>query len=133
MTQKHSSLRSPLSRARNLGAAKDGVGHWWWQRITAIVMAPLMVWFVYSLLSRVMGETREGVADWFASPLVTLAALVLLSAMFFHARLGVQVIVEDYVHQPAAKYALLIGNIIGFALLTVISWIAILKLHILGI
>ncbi len=133
MAQKSSSIRSPLAKARHLGSAKDGVGHWWWQRITAIIMAPLMVWFVYSLLAQVMGQSREGVADWFASPLVAVASLVLLSAMFFHARLGVQVIVEDYVHQPVAKYILLIGSIIGFALLAVISWIAILKLHILGI
>jgi succinate dehydrogenase / fumarate reductase membrane anchor subunit len=133
MSHSPSNLRSPLSRVRGLGSAKDGTGHWWWQRITAIIIAPLSIWFIYSLLTRVIGQDRPAIGDWFASPFVAITALILLGALFYHSKLGVQVIIEDYVHAPVGKYFLLILNVVGSLVLTVVSWIAVLKLHILGI
>lgn len=133
MSQSHASLRSPLAKVRGLGSAKDGTSHWWWQRITAIIMTPLCIWFVYSLLTHVVGHGRSAVADWFASPVVAVTMLLLLTAMFYHAKLGMQVIIEDYVHKPCCKTALLIINLLLFTVLTIVSWLAISKLHLIGL
>lgn len=133
MAHSHPSLRTPLAKVRGLGSAKDGTSHWWWQRITALLLIPLCLWFVYSLMTNVVGGDRAMVADWFASPLVSAAMLMMLTASFYHAKLGLQVVIEDYVHQHCMKLTLLIGNVILFSSATVISWIAVIKLHIIGL
>lgn len=133
MTDKPASLRSHLSSARGIGAARAGTMHWWWQRVTAIILVPLMLFLVYSLLSNVVGKDRAAVAEWMSSPLVAVAMFVGITAIFYHARLGIQVVIEDYVHGDASRTFLLIGNAIIFPTLTVIGWISVLKLHIVGI
>lgn len=129
MTSSNSPLRSPLSRARGLGSAKSGAHHWWMQRLSAIALIPLVSWFLYSFLTQMLGADRAAVAAWFSSPVHAIGALLLFTAMFFHARLGLHVVVEDYVHCSWKKNLLLIGiTLLSFAL-TVISWVAILSLH----
>ena len=91
------SLRNPLARAKGLGSAKDGVGHWWAQRLTAMALALLTPWFVIFAL-RQFGAEGEAVRAAIAQPLnATLLSAFVLS-LFWHARLGLQVVVEDYIH-----------------------------------
>lgn len=132
MSQSHSSLTSSLGKARGLGSAKDGTSHWWWQRVTAVLLIPLVVWFVYSALTAMIGAPRADVVLWFASPLNSIALVVLMGAMFYHAKLGVQVVIEDYVHAHATKIiSLFLLNIVAYVMIAV-SWVSILKLHLLG-
>lgn len=92
-----SGLRHPLARAKGLGSAKDGVGHWWAQRLTAMALALLTPWFVIFAL-RQFGADGEAVRAAIAQPLnATLLSAFVLS-VFWHARLGLQVVVEDYIH-----------------------------------
>lgn len=91
------SLRDPLATARGLGTAKDGVGHWWLQRTTAVALMLLTPWFVWLALG-LAGNDQVAVRESIAQPLTAslLAAFVL--SLLWHARLGLQVVVEDYVH-----------------------------------
>ena len=133
MAKPSSHLTSHLGKARGLGSAKDGTSHWWWQRVTAVLMIPLMLWFVYSFVGTMVGASREGAAAWFASPVNSIALLALLTAMFYHSRLGLQVVIEDYVHGHGKKIFLLFTiNFFAFAMI-IMSWLAILKLHLMGI
>jgi succinate dehydrogenase / fumarate reductase membrane anchor subunit len=96
------SLRSPLSRVLGLGSAKDGTGHWWAQRVTAIALVPLTLWFVISLLT-LPGLDYETVRTWLAFPLTGFLAVLLLAVLTYHSYLGTIVIVEDYVHTKGMK------------------------------
>ena len=129
MSHNPSSLSTPLAKARGLGSAKDGTGHWWWQRITAVIIAPLSIWFIYSLITFVASANRGDVRMWFESPFNAFGTLLLLSAVMYHAKLGVQVIVEDYVHGHFSKLFLLITSNILFLGLTLVSWLSILTMH----
>jgi succinate dehydrogenase / fumarate reductase membrane anchor subunit len=101
------SLRSPIARVRGLGAAKEGVGHWWAQRLTALALIPLGIWFVASVV-RLAGADHAAIAQWLSTPF-TLGALALtIIAAFYHAALGLQVVIEDYIHAKGAKFALVI-------------------------
>jgi succinate dehydrogenase / fumarate reductase membrane anchor subunit len=100
-------MRSPLGRAVGLGSAKEGVEHWWLQRITAVALVPLGLWFVIAII-RLVGADVENVRDWVGSPLPALLLVLLLIATFYHAALGLQVVVEDYVHAELTKLGLLI-------------------------
>ena len=106
------SLRSPLGRVLGLGAARDGVSHWWAQRLSAVALVPLTVWFVLSLL-RLEVANAEFMRGWLAVPAHTVGALLLVLALCVHSRLGLQVVVEDYVHQPGTKLVTLV--LIDFA------------------
>jgi len=95
-----------LHRAKGLGSAKSGVNHWWLQRVSAVALVPLFVWFVTALLVHA-GSARTA-ADWLAQPWVALPMILLLIALFQHMRLGLQVIIEDYVHVDRLKFALVV-------------------------
>ncbi len=101
------SLRSPLGKARGLGSAKEGVSHWWWQRVTSVALVPLSVWFVYSLAS-LAGAGHQTIVDWMQSPIVAALLIMFVITAFYHALLGVQVVVEDYVHTEWLKMLSLI-------------------------
>jgi succinate dehydrogenase / fumarate reductase membrane anchor subunit len=122
-------LTTKLAQVRGLGAAHSGVGHWWWQRVTAVALIPLSLWFVYSLLNVIQLDTAVKVSEWFSSPVNTIMAVLLIAATFYHAKLGVQVVVEDYVHAPVPKYLLLFTNLFFCIVAGAISVLAILKLH----
>ena len=96
--------RTALGRARGLGSAKEGVAHWWVQRVTALLLIPLVVWFVASLLAH-LGSVYVGIIAWLHEPVTYGLMVLLLGAMFWHAGLGLQVVLEDYVQGEAAKLA----------------------------
>jgi succinate dehydrogenase / fumarate reductase membrane anchor subunit len=87
--------RTPLARARGLGSAKDGVGHWWMQRLTAIALIPLVVWFAVSLVM-LSGADYATVRAWIGSPLVMVLLILVIGIGLHHGQLGMQVVLEDY-------------------------------------
>jgi len=85
-------LRSPLGRALGLGSAKEGVEHWWLQRVTAVALVPLALWFVTTLVAH-LGADRTAATDWLGSPLTAVAMILLVVATFVHMALGLQVVI----------------------------------------
>jgi len=124
------SYRSPLGRVRGLGSAKDGTHHWWMQRVTAIALVPLGLWFAVKIV-------RLAHADWetavtaFASPLVTALALILIGAGFYHLKLGLQVVIEDYVHHRPTEVFLQLAQTFLCTLLGLLGAVSVLKLGLL--
>ena len=100
------SLRSPLGRAKGLGSAHEGTGHWWTQRITSIALVPLTLWFVASVIA-MAGADYFAMQEWLRSPVVAGILILFLVAGFYHGALGMQVVIEDYVHHEGAKIAAL--------------------------
>jgi succinate dehydrogenase / fumarate reductase, membrane anchor subunit len=98
---------TPLARARGLGAAHGGLGHWKAQRLTAISNAVLVLWFVFSAMA-LAGAGYAEVRAWLASPLAATLMILLIISVFYHAPLGLQVIIEDYVHHPGIRIAAVI-------------------------
>lgn len=121
------SLRSPLGRVRGLGSAKSGVHHWWHQRLSALALIPLALWFVTSLLGK-LGAPHAEVVAWVGSPFVTVMLLGLVLAVFYHAKLGLQVVIEDYVHDEFAKLALLVAMKLAAAFGALLGAVAVLKI-----
>ena len=126
-------MRSKIARAKGLGSAHHGVSHWWWQRLTALAIVPLSLWFMYALLTLMLEPEMVPVAEWLASPVNALVTILLLAAGFFHAKLGIQVVIEDYVHTPGAKYTLLLLNTFVCITAVTVGVIAVLKLHFLDV
>ncbi len=102
------SMRSPLGRVRGLGSAREGVGHWWAQRMTALALVPLTLWFVAALVG-LTGADHATARDWIAAPVPASLLVLLIVATFYHGALGLQVVIEDYVHHEGAKLAALIA------------------------
>jgi succinate dehydrogenase membrane anchor subunit len=100
-------LRSTLGRVRGLGSAKEGVGHWWAQRVTAIALVPLSIWFVVAAIS-LMGADYAGFQAWIGQFGNALLMILTVLVLFYHAHLGMQVIIEDYVHGEGARVASLL-------------------------
>src|SRR5262249_16806143 len=124
-------LRSDLARARGLGSAKEGVQHWWAQRLTALALVPLGLWFVASLIAH-LGLDRAAAAAWLRQPGVVGLAALLIVAMFHHAQLGLQVVIEDYVGHEAVKLAAIILVKAVAILLATASLVALLTIAIGG-
>ena len=120
-------LRSPLGRAIGLGSAKEGVEHWWLQRITAVALVPLSLWFVIAII-RLVGADSNGVRDWVGNPLPATMLVLLLIATFYHASLGLQVVIEDYIHAELTKLGLVIIVRLGCVALAVAGMFAVLSM-----
>jgi len=114
------SLRSPLGRVLGLGSAKDGSSHWYAQRVSAVALVLLGLWFIVSLAT-LGGVSHEQVSGWLGSPLHSALALLLVVTAAYHAMLGLQVVVEDYVADKgrrtlvliAIKFALIVAAVVG--------------------
>jgi succinate dehydrogenase / fumarate reductase membrane anchor subunit len=104
----NSDLRSHLSRARGLGSAKSGVHHFWVQRLTAVALIPLVVWFAVSLVM-LSGADYSMVRAWMGSPFVMVLLILTIVIGLHHAQLGIQVVIEDYIHGDGAKLAMIVG------------------------
>jgi succinate dehydrogenase / fumarate reductase membrane anchor subunit len=101
------SLRSPLGRVLGAGSAKEGSAHWWAQRVSAVALIPLTLWFFFSLL--LLPELDYlTVHAWISVPMSSFLAVLLVSVLTYHSYLGTQVVVEDYVHANGAKLLLLL-------------------------
>ena len=104
----NSDLRTPLARARGLGSAHSGVHHWWAQRLTAIALIPLVVWFAISLVM-MSGADYAAVRAWIGSPVVMVLLILTIAIGLHHGQLGLQVVIEDYVHGDGSKLALIVA------------------------
>ena len=124
-------FRTPLKRARGLGSGKSGVGHWWTQRVTAVALVVLMAWLVGLLVSLAGADLMQARAT-VARPWNAIMLALLVVAMFWHAKLGIQVIIEDYVHTRWAEVALLLINLLACALGALASLYAIGRIAMLG-
>jgi len=96
------SFRTPLGRARGLGTAKQGTGHWLAQRITAVALIPLSLWFVMSVMIYMRADYVT-VSIWLHSSVVSVLLVLLLGTLYYHAYLGLQMVIEDYVHDEWLK------------------------------
>jgi succinate dehydrogenase / fumarate reductase membrane anchor subunit len=95
-------METPLKRVRGLGSARSGAHHWWLERLTSVATLVLLVWLAVSLVR--MPDLAHGtLAEWLAAPLVAVPMLLLIVGMFWHLRMGLQVVVEDYVHAEGPK------------------------------
>ena len=121
------SMRSDLGRVRGMGSAKEGVHHWWMQRLTVIALIPLIMWFVASVAGLAGTGHAETVA-WLSQPLVAIAVILLVVATLYHAALGIQVVVEDYIHHEGWKFCWLIAMKFVFLVLGVAAVFSVLKL-----
>ncbi len=124
-------LRSPLGRVMGLGSAKEGVAHWWAQRVTAVAMIPLLLWFVIDLIS-LTGARRGEVLVWLHRPLPAIATVLMLVAVFYHMALGVQVVIEDYVHTEWLKMTALLLNKFAAFVLAAAGIFAVLRIAFMG-
>jgi len=120
-------MRSQLGRVRGLGAAKIGSHHWWAQRWTALSLLPLTLWFVYSVLS-LAGQPHAAMLVWARQPVHTVLLLCLVGATFHHMQLGLQVVVEDYIHGEPTKLFSLLGIKAVTILLALACAVSVLKL-----
>lgn len=115
-------MRSPLGRARGLGAARSGSGHWWATRLTSLALVPLTLWFICAAI-RLEGASRADVANWLSHPMIMALAIALIVTTFHHTQSGLQVVIEDYVNNEAVR----VGSILlikGLAFLLAIACIA---------
>jgi len=101
-------MRSPLGRIRGLGSTNDGIGHWWLQRVTGIALVPLMIWFVFSAIG-LAGADINAFKTWVGTSGNPVLLSLLIFTMFHHGQLGLQVVVEDYIHSELTKLGLLIA------------------------
>ena len=124
-------MRSVQSRVRGLGSAKEGTAHWWAQRLTAVALVPLVIWYVVSLVS-LAGADHDRVVEWLQSPFVAIASLLLIAVTLHHGQLGVQVVIEDYVHAPKTKTVLLVLNKFAALVLGACAAFAVLKVAFAG-
>lgn len=119
-----SRLRNPLAVARGLGSAKDGVGHWWAQRVTAIALVFLVPWFIVTAVS-LIGVDHANARAFIADPFNATLMLAFVLSVFWHARLGLQVVIEDYIHAPGLEIALQLLVKFAYALAAIASVVSI--------
>lgn len=107
-------MRHPLAQARGLGSAKSGTSHWWGQRVTALLLIPLVIWMLYVVIVYT-GQPYQVIQVFFSHSVNSILAILLILAMLRHAQLGMQVVIEDYVHtQPLETILQLLVKLFAF-------------------
>jgi len=127
MAEKIDIRSSHLGRVRGLGSAKTGTEHWWFERVTAVALIPLTLWFVLSVLS-LLGAEQPVVAAWIARPWNTVLLLALIYMTFQHAQMGLQVVYEDYIRGSTQRTAAVLLTKGAALLLGLLAALAVLKL-----
>lgn len=125
------SIRTPLGRARGLGSSQSGTGHWWAQRVSAIALIPLVVWFVISMIV-VTGADHETALAFIGSPFNAVLLTLLIVATFYHGQLGLQVVIEDYIHTKWLEITLILAVKGGAIFLGVTSVYAVIAIALGG-
>ena len=120
------SLKSDLGQVRGLGSAKEGTAHWWAQRVTAVALVPLSLWFVWSATTLV-GIDQAGFKEWVNHAANLMLMILFVGSLFYHMQLGLQVVIEDYVHGEKSKVMSLVLNLFVAVFFGVSSIIALFK------
>ena len=121
------SLMTPLNRVLGLGTAKGAAEHWWVQRMTAVALLPLALWFGYELLT-MPGFDYASVVAWVREPVTSILLILFVMAAGYHSALGVQVVIEDYVTGKGLRAATLMASTLAHAALTIAAVFAVLKI-----
>ena len=124
MSKPQPSMRTPLGKVRGLGSAKDGTAHWWAQRVSAIALVPLVLYVLYLLVS-LAGADYATVRLTIAQPVNALLLILFIGTAFWHARLGLQVVIEDYIHVGWLEISLMIAVKFVYVVLGLAAIIAI--------
>jgi succinate dehydrogenase / fumarate reductase membrane anchor subunit len=119
-------MRSPLARAMGLGSAKEGVEHWWAERVSAVALVPLTLWFVASIIAQTGSDYATFIA-WLRMPTTSMMMISLLVALFYHTALGLQVVIEDYGH-AGTKFTVLVIMRLSCSGLTIAGIVATLRI-----
>ncbi len=120
-------LRTPLSQAIGLGSAKEGVEHWWAQRVSAVALVVLGLWFVATIIAHA-GADRATVLAWLHGPLSAILTILLVAFVFYHGALGLQVVIEDYIHSEWVKIPALVAMRLSSLALAVAGIFAVLRI-----
>ncbi len=120
-------LRTPISKVRGQGSARSGTHHFWMQRVTAVALIPLGMWFLCALMFH-MGNDRADVLAWLSQPLVSILFLLLITSGLYHLKLGLQVVIEDYIHGEGMKLVSQLAVTLGCAAVGIASVFAVLKI-----
>lgn len=120
-------MRSPLARVRGLGSSNDGIHHWWVQRLTGIALIPLVLWFVFYAFALASADLAT-VKAWVGAHYNPVLLILLIICMFHHGQLGLQVVIEDYIHKESVKVTSLLLVKGGALLLGACSAFAVLRL-----
>lgn len=120
-------MRTPLGRVRGLGSAKDGTDHFWTERMTSVALVPLTIIFLIIIIAT-SGTGYDNVRATLASPLVSMLILLYVLVGIYHMKIGMEVIIEDYVHSEGLKIMAFIGNLFFSGFLGIASVFAVLKI-----
>jgi succinate dehydrogenase / fumarate reductase membrane anchor subunit len=121
-----SELRSPLSKVKGLGSAKEGTGHFWHQRLTSLLLIPLVLWVGFSIAA--LPVDHATLVGWIQQPWVAVALVLLVITAFYHAQLGLQVIIEDYISSHSRRTLTLLLTNLACLLFGTIGVISVLKI-----
>jgi len=120
-------MRSSLGRARGMGSAKSGLGHWWAQRLTSLALLPLALYFVLSVLL-LEGADQAAMLRYMAEPWNAVLFIALILALFYHLQLGLQVVIEDYIHAEGKRLASLLAMRAAVGAFGLLALLSVLKL-----
>ncbi|HEY8096341.1 MAG TPA: succinate dehydrogenase, hydrophobic membrane anchor protein [Methylobacter sp.] len=123
--------RTPLSRVRGLGSAKSGTTHWWMQRVTAVALIPLSFWLIYFLSLSLTAPYQQTVA-WLATPINSVCIVAWIIAVFYHAALGLQVVIEDYIAAEGPKIISIWAVNLAFLFLAIAALLAVFRVVSIG-
>ncbi|WP_020161534.1 succinate dehydrogenase, hydrophobic membrane anchor protein [Methylobacter marinus] len=120
--------RTPIAKARGLGSAKTGTVHWWMQRVTAVALIPLSLWWL-AFIGQLLRSPHAQTVEWLSEPLNGVLMVAWIIAVFYHAGLGLQVVIEDYVHTEWLKIVSVWVVKLAFFLLALAAVLAILAIR----